>query len=51
MFEVQDAQLAASKAQSPDVKSFANKLVEDHQKANDELVQIAIDLQEHELGR
>jgi putative membrane protein len=41
MFEVQVSQLAASKATNPDVKSFASKLVDDHQKANDELVQLA----------
>src|SRR4051812_37776214 len=41
MFEVQVSQLAASKASSPDVKSFASKLVDDHQQANNELVQIA----------
>jgi putative membrane protein len=41
MFEVEAGQLAASKAQSPDVKNFANKLVTDHQQANNELVQIA----------
>jgi putative membrane protein len=41
MFEVQVSQLASSKASSPDVKSFAGKLVDDHQKANDELVQLA----------
>jgi putative membrane protein len=41
MFEVQIAQLAASKATDPAVKDFANKLVQDHQEANNELVQIA----------
>ncbi|HYF18150.1 MAG TPA: DUF4142 domain-containing protein [Ramlibacter sp.] len=41
MFEVQAAQLASSKATDPQVKSFASKLVDDHQKANNELVQLA----------
>jgi len=41
MFEVQAAQLASTKATDAQVKSFASKLVADHQKANDELVQIA----------
>ena len=41
MYEVQSGQLAASKAQSPDVKGFATKIVDDHQQANNELVQLA----------
>jgi putative membrane protein len=41
MYEVQAAQLASAKATNPDVKSFASKLVDDHQQANNELVQIA----------
>jgi putative membrane protein len=41
MYEVQAAQIAASKARSPDVKSFASKMVGDHQNANNDLVQIA----------
>lgn len=41
MFEVQVSQLAASKATRPEVKSFASKLVDDHQQANNELVQLA----------
>jgi putative membrane protein len=41
MFEVQVAQLAASKARDPGVKDFANKLVQDHQQANNDLVQLA----------
>jgi putative membrane protein len=41
MFEVQVAQLAASKATDPNVKSFAEKLVKEHTEANNELVQLA----------
>jgi putative membrane protein len=41
MFEVQVSQLAATRAQSPDVKSFAGMLVDHHTKANDELTQLA----------
>jgi putative membrane protein len=41
MFEVQSGQLAANKASDDKVKQFANKLVEDHQSANNELVQLA----------
>ena len=41
MFEVQVGQLAASKASEPEVKSFAGILVDQHQKANDELTKIA----------
>lgn len=41
MFEVQAAQLGSSKATDPQIKSFASKLVDDHQKANNELVQLA----------
>ena len=41
MFEVQIGQLASSKATDPAVKSFATTLVNDHQKANDELVKLA----------
>lgn len=41
MYEVQAAQLAASKATDPGVKSFADTLVKDHQAANNELVQLA----------
>ena len=41
MFEVQIAQLAATKATDPNVKSFASMLVDHHTKANNELVQLA----------
>jgi putative membrane protein len=41
MFEVQIAQLAASKATNPDVKSLATTLVNDHTNANNELIQLA----------
>jgi putative membrane protein len=41
MFEVQVAQMAESKAHDPAVKDFATKLVQDHQQANNELVQLA----------
>lgn len=41
MFEVHVAQLAATKAQDPQVKSFASMLVDHHTKANNELVQLA----------
>jgi putative membrane protein len=40
-FEVEAAKLAASKASSPEVKSFANLMVDDHTKANSELAQLA----------
>ncbi|MBI5276180.1 MAG: DUF4142 domain-containing protein [Burkholderiales bacterium] len=41
MFEVQVAQLAATRAVHPDVKGFAGMLVDHHTKANDELVRLA----------
>lgn len=41
MFEVQVAQLAASKATDANVKSFASMLVDHHTAANNELVKIA----------
>lgn len=41
MFEVQVAQLAASKATDPGVKSFAGMLVDHHRAANNELVNLA----------
>jgi len=41
MFEVQVAQLAASKATDAQVKSFASMLVDQHAAANNELVKIA----------
>jgi len=39
------AQLAAEKASSPEVKSFAQKMADDHKQANDTLKQIATSLQ------
>lgn len=41
MFEVQAAQLAAKQASDPEVKKFAGMLVDQHTKANDELVKLA----------
>jgi putative membrane protein len=41
MAEVQLGQLVAGKAANADVKAFAQKMVEDHGKANSELEQIA----------
>ena len=41
MFEVQVAQLAATRASSKDVKDFAGMLVDQHSKANDELTKLA----------
>lgn len=39
--EVQLGQLAVQKAQSPDVKAFGQRMVDDHTKANDQLKQVA----------
>ena len=41
MFEVEAAKLAVTRASNPQVKSFANMLVEHHTRANDELTKIA----------
>ena len=37
MFEIQSSQLALTKAQSPDVKSFAQKMIDDHTKAGQDM--------------
>jgi putative membrane protein len=39
--EVELGQLAREKAESPDIKAFAQRMVEDHTKANDQLKQVA----------
>jgi putative membrane protein len=41
MEEVELGKLAAQKASDPDVKSFGQKMVDDHSKANDQLQQLA----------
>ncbi|MDB6026009.1 MAG: outer membrane protein [Verrucomicrobiales bacterium] len=41
MAEVAMGQLGAEKAQSPELKQFAQKIVTDHQQANQQLMQIA----------
>jgi len=41
MAEVELSKVAQSKAQNPDVKKFAQKMVADHTKANDELKSLA----------
>lgn len=41
MEEVELGRLAAQKAQSPDVKKFGQRMVDDHSKAGDELKQLA----------
>lgn len=41
MAEVAEAQLALSKAQRDDVKQFAQRMIDDHTKANDQLKQLA----------
>lgn len=41
MMEVSLGQTVSQKAQSPDVKTFADRMVSDHGKANDELKQLA----------
>jgi putative membrane protein len=42
MAEIEIGQLAATKASSPNVKSFAKRMVDDHQKALDSLKMIAM---------
>lgn len=39
--EVESGKLAQSKSANPQVKSFANRMVEDHARANDELAKLA----------
>ena len=39
--EVEMGQLAAQRAESPEVKQFGQRMVQDHQKANDQLKQVA----------
>lgn len=41
MAEVELGKLAAAKAQNAEVKAFAQKMIEDHSRANDELKQLA----------
>ncbi len=41
MFEVEAGKVAAEKGTSPDVKAFGQRMVDDHTKANNELMQIA----------
>jgi putative membrane protein len=41
MAEVQSGQLAVSRASSPDVKNFGQRMIDDHSKANDQLKGIA----------
>lgn len=41
MAEVELGKLASERASSPDVKKFAQRMVDDHSKANDELKQVA----------
>jgi putative membrane protein len=40
-FEIQAGQLVGQKAQDPQIKQFAQRLVQDHQKAADQLKQVA----------
>ena len=40
LFEVQSSQLAEQRAQDPSVKAFAERMVADHTKANDQLKQV-----------
>ncbi|HVV92228.1 MAG TPA: DUF4142 domain-containing protein [Hyphomicrobiales bacterium] len=41
MFEVQSSQAALQKSQNDEVKKFAQRMIDDHGKANDELQQLA----------
>jgi putative membrane protein len=40
MFEIQSGQLAATQAENDDVKSFGQKMVDDHTKTSEELKQL-----------
>jgi len=44
--EVQMGQLAASRSQNPVVQEFGNRMVQDHSRANDQLMNVA-----HQLGK
>lgn len=41
IFEVQLSQMAVQKATSPEIKQFAQKLIDDHTRANQQLMQVA----------
>jgi putative membrane protein len=41
LYEIQAGKIALDKATDPQVKAFAQKLIDDHTKANDELSQLA----------
>jgi putative membrane protein len=41
MFELQSSQMALSRAQNEQIKSFAQKMIDDHTKANEELTAAA----------
>lgn len=41
MFEIQSSQLALEKAQSDDVKEFAQEMIQDHTQMSQELMQVA----------
>jgi putative membrane protein len=41
LFEIQSSQLALEKAQAPEIKAFAQTMINDHTKAGEELKQVA----------